>query len=435
MKILINAYACSPGMGSEPGMAWNWVSNLAKFCELYIITEGEFRDKIEEVVPTLEQGKNMHFYYNPVSEEIRKMCWNQGDWRFYKYYREWQWKTYLLAKDICKEEKIDVLHQLNMIGFREPGYLWKLSQETGIKFVWGPIGGLKQFPLRYTDGGGLKMKAFMSIKNIINIIQLKYSRRVDAALKQSSALISSIPDSYHAIKKYKGINSVIIPETGCFDVYDYNVSTDRFIKDELNVIWVGKFDFRKRLDIALKSIAETGNNKIKISIYGSGSEAQVNTHKKLANQLGIERQVEWKGQQTNNVVKEAMAQSDLFLFTSVSEDTSTVVLEAISNGLPVLCFDICGMGYVIDDSIGMKVKITNTKESVSSFARYLDRVFHNRELLKLMSKNCEAKQRELGWSRKIERLMEVYDEVIKKNRNCMNHGCDGDSDEMKGQKI
>lgn len=29
MKILINAYACSPGMGSEPGMAWNWVSNLA----------------------------------------------------------------------------------------------------------------------------------------------------------------------------------------------------------------------------------------------------------------------------------------------------------------------------------------------------------------------------------------------------------------------
>ena len=146
MKILINAYACSPGMGSEPGMAWNWVSNLAKFCELYIITEGEFRDRIEEVVPTLEQGKNMHFYYNPVSEEIRKMCWNQGDWRFYKYYREWQWKTYLLAKDICKEEKIDVSHQLNMIGFREPGYLWKLSQENGVPFVWGAVDAKDKFP-------------------------------------------------------------------------------------------------------------------------------------------------------------------------------------------------------------------------------------------------------------------------------------------------
>ena len=36
MKILINAYACSPGMGSEPGMAWNWVSNLAKSCGIIV---------------------------------------------------------------------------------------------------------------------------------------------------------------------------------------------------------------------------------------------------------------------------------------------------------------------------------------------------------------------------------------------------------------
>ena len=52
LSILINAYACSPNMGSEPGMAWNWCINLAKHCELYIITEGEFRDKIEAALPT-----------------------------------------------------------------------------------------------------------------------------------------------------------------------------------------------------------------------------------------------------------------------------------------------------------------------------------------------------------------------------------------------
>ena len=46
LSILINAYACSPNMGSEPGMAWNWCVNLAKYCELYIITEGEFQEKL-----------------------------------------------------------------------------------------------------------------------------------------------------------------------------------------------------------------------------------------------------------------------------------------------------------------------------------------------------------------------------------------------------
>ena len=92
IKVLINAYACSPNMGSEPGMSWNWCSHLAKYCELFIITEGEFREKIETVVPTLPQGNNMRFYYNPVPEKVRQMCWNQGDWRFYKYYKRWQKK-------------------------------------------------------------------------------------------------------------------------------------------------------------------------------------------------------------------------------------------------------------------------------------------------------------------------------------------------------
>ena len=36
MKILINAYTCSLGMGNDPGMAWNEVDNLANKYELYI---------------------------------------------------------------------------------------------------------------------------------------------------------------------------------------------------------------------------------------------------------------------------------------------------------------------------------------------------------------------------------------------------------------
>ena len=47
MKILINAYACSPHMGSEPGMAWNWILHLSAHCDLVVITEGEYKDKIE----------------------------------------------------------------------------------------------------------------------------------------------------------------------------------------------------------------------------------------------------------------------------------------------------------------------------------------------------------------------------------------------------
>lgn len=409
LKILINAYACSPNMGSEPGMAWNWVSNLAKFCELFIITEGEFREKIEEVVPTLEQGKNMHFYYNPVTDEIRKMCWNQGDWRFYKYYREWQWKTYLMAKEICSSEHIDVLHQLNMIGFREPGYLWKLSKESDVPFVWGPIGGLKQFPLAYLQGAGLKMKLFNRLKNILNVWQLKHEKRVDEALKTARLLISSIPDSYRAIKKYKGLESIVIPETGCFLSED--IPTDRFDEKELHVMWVGKFDFRKQLPLALRAIAIANNPNIVLEIYGGGSDEQIASAKRVADLLGITEKVVWHGNQPNDVVMNAMHKAQVFFFTSVSEDTSTVVLEAVSNRLPVLCFDACGMAAVIDDKVGRKVALSNPAQSATDFAKLLNDLEHDRNLLKQLSENCKQRQTELSWEEKAKTMVEWYEKV------------------------
>lgn len=412
LKVLINAYACSPGMGSEPGMAWNWVKNLAKFCELHIITEGEFREKIEAVVPTLEQGGNMHFYYNPVSDEIRKMCWNQGDWRFYKYYRQWQWKTYLMAKDICEKERIDVLHQLNMIGFREPGYLWKLSKENGVPFVWGPIGGLKQFPTAYLKEAGLKMQLFMRLKNFLNIWQLKHEKRVDEALKTAKLLISSIPDSYRALKKYKGLESIVIPETGCFLSED--ISTSRFDTEEFHIMWVGKFDFRKQLPLALQAVALAKNPKLKLDVYGSGSVGQVEMAKRMGEELGISQLVIWYGNQKNDVVMEAMRKAQLFFFTSVNEDTSTVVLEAVSNRLPVVCFDACGMSAVIDASVGRKIALSQPSQSAHDFARILNELEGNRALLKQLSENCRQRQMELSWEVKARKVVEEYKRIVGK---------------------
>ena len=412
LKVLINAYACSPGMGSEPGMAWNWVKNLAKFCELYIITEGEFWEKIEAAVPTLEQGGNMHFYYNPVSDEIRKMCWNQGDWRFYKYYRQWQWKTYLMAKGICEKERIDVLHQLNMIGFREPGYLWKLSKENGVPFVWGPIGGLKQFPTAYLKEAGLKMQLFMRLKNFLNMWQLKHEKRVDEALKTAKLLISSIPDSYRALKKYKGLESIVIPETGCFLSED--ISTSRFDTEEFHIMWVGKFDFRKQLPLALQAVALAKNPKLKLDVYGSGSVGQVEMAKRMGEELGISQQVIWYGNQKNDVVMEAMRKAQLFFFTSVNEDTSTVVLEAVSNRLRVVCVDACGMSAVIDASVGRKIALSQPSQSAHDFARILNELEGNRALLKQLSENCRQRQMELSWEVKARKVVEEYKRIIGK---------------------
>ncbi|WP_278912056.1 glycosyltransferase family 4 protein [Leyella stercorea] len=406
LKILINAYACSPNMGSEPGMAWNWVSNLAKFCELYIITEGEFREKIEEVVPTLEQGKNMHFYYNPVSEDIRKMCWNQGDWRFYKYYREWQWKTYLMAKDICSSEHIDVLHQLNMIGFREPGYLWKLSKENGVPFVWGPVDAKDKFPVAYLDGASIKTKLFMRLKNFLTGIQLRYSRRVLKAARQASVVFSASSNSQRSFKKYMRIDSPLLNETGCY-VQEHPI-TDKSQKNTFDVLWVGKMDFRKQLALALQTMAAIGDYKFRLHIVGGGDSA---FYQQMAEGLGIADQCVWHGAVSHDEVQKLMQSSDIFFFTSVAEGTPHVVLEAIGNNLPVVCFDTCGQGDAVNDKVGRKVALSNPAQSATDFAKLLNNLEHDRNLLKQLSENCKQRQNELSWEEKAKTMVEWYEKV------------------------
>lgn len=408
LSILINAYACSPGMGSEPGMAWNWCANLANYCELHIITEGEFRDRIEAVVPTLPQGRNMHFYYNSVSDEVRRMCWNQGDWRFYKHYKGWQKKTYLMAKEICSREKIDILHQLNMIGFREPGYLWKLAEEVNKPFVWGPVDAKDKFPLAYTNGASLKTKMFLWLKNTITCFQLRYSQRVLKAARNAYILVSASSNSVRSFKNYMGLDSILLNETGC------GINRDAVMpkknKNTFDLLWVGKLDFRKQLSLALRSLATAYHDDIRLHIVGGGDTSVYLREIEL---LGISDLCIVHGAVSHDEVQSLMQKADFLFFTSVAEGTPHVVLEAISNGLPILCFDTCGQGDCVNDKVGVKVPLSNPAQSVRDFAEKIEYLYAHREVLAEMSQNCRQRQNELSWENKARQMVGLYEKCLK----------------------
>ncbi|MCR5696842.1 MAG: glycosyltransferase family 4 protein [Marinilabiliaceae bacterium] len=403
LNILINAYACSPNMGSEPGMAWNWCVNLAKHCELFIITEEEFRDKIGSVVPTLPQGGNMHFYFNPVTPEVRRMCWNQGDWRFYWHYRQWQERTLSIAKRICNEHKIDVIHQLNMIGYREPGLLWNIK---GPKFVWGPIGGMETMPIAYLKGAGIKSVLFNLVKNIINSLQYRFQPNVRAAVKRADALIAATSGCKKKLQDFYHKQVYLINETGC-EVLE-NVERVQTKSDVMNLLWVGKFDFRKQLHLAIKVIAELKDLNIVLQIAGSGNSEP---YQRLANELEVSNKIKFLGQINHEEINALMRQSDVFLFTSIMDATSTVVMEALQNRLPIVCFDTCGFGTVVNEAFGIKIPVSTPKQSVRDFAEALRGLYNDRELLQKLSDRCKERIKEFEWGNKAEKMVEIYNSI------------------------
>ena len=63
-----------------------------------------------------------------------------------------------------------------------------------------------------------------------------------------------------------------------------------------------------------------------------------------------------------------MRDADVFVFTSLQEGTSTVVMEALALGLPVICHDACGMGVAVNERCGIKVPMISPGLSQGGFA-------------------------------------------------------------------
>ena len=106
---------------------------------------------------------------------------------------------------------------------------------------------------------------------------------------------------------------------------------------------------------------------------------------------------------------------DLFFLTSIVEGTPHVVLEAISNGLPVLCFDTCGQGDVVDDHIGIKIPVTNPENSAEDFARALNELSLHPDRLHTLSESCRSRLEELSWEKRFRRVVQLYETILKES--------------------
>ena len=430
MQVLINSYACCPGLGSEPGMGWNWLIALARHCECFVISEGEFRPQVEQWLVAPENknvAQNIHFYWLPIGgnssekcERIHEMCRNQGDWRFYYYYRLWQKRVAVLAEKIIeeqamKETPIQVLHQLNMIGFREPGYLWKVSRATGIPLVWGPTNAKDGFPMAYAKSASFRQKIFLYIKNAITRLQLSLSPRVCKMANTASVIVAASSDAQQSIEKYWHKSSICINETGCSNPSDEDSSANRQsngAKEYFDILWCGRMLFSKQLDIAIRAVAAANIPNMVLHVVGGGDDKP---YRQLADNLRAN--VRWYGQISHEEVQNMMRKMDVLLFTSVFEGTPHVVLEAIENQLPVVCHRSCGQGDVINEHVGITCPVVNPEKSVSDFAEAIKYLYSHLDELDGMRNSCISRADELTWDKKAQQMLSEYRKlVVKRNK-------------------
>lgn len=409
MNVILNAYACGPNRGSEIGLGWNYLINLSNYCQIFLITEQEFKDEILNELKKLELKFKPNIYFIDVGgENIRKICWNQGDWRFYYFYNIWQKRAYQQALKILSTNKIDIIHQLNMIGFREPGYLWKIKD---IPFVWGPVGGLGFIPFSFLKRFPINNFVFYFIKNFINNLNL-YHPRIKKVLNRSDLILSATIEGFSILKSMTNQPVVVFNETGS-NILKMNKKKFNFLEHNMfRLIWIGKIYERKELNLALHIVSKLLNRFPNIELHIIGDGPGMTKSKILANKIGIESNCFWYGYKKRDFVLKTMENMDLLIFTSIDEGTPHVVLESISKGLPVICHDTCGQGSVVDNKIGLKVEVINPIHSIKEFEKKIsDFIINFKKYQPKMSYECRKKSVEFSWDNKSKKIFKFYKNI------------------------
>jgi hypothetical protein len=139
MNILYIAYSCCPYAGSEDKIGWNVPLECAKSNKVFVITKEEHRESINKYLAEHEL-KNIQFYFVDIPNIYKKVC---KGFLYSGRLNRWHKNVLPIAKQICKEKHIDIIHQITPIEFRAIGNYYKIKN---IKFVCGPLGGGESIP-------------------------------------------------------------------------------------------------------------------------------------------------------------------------------------------------------------------------------------------------------------------------------------------------
>ena len=113
--------------------------------------------------------------------------------------------------------------------------------------------------------------------------------------------------------------------------------------NDLLLMFIGSGFRTKGLDRGITALASLPIDiQERTSLIVVGDDDDEKQYRKQANRLSVSKQVLFLGGRSREDIPKLLAVGDLMVHPAHNENTGTVLLEAISAGLPVLATDVCG---------------------------------------------------------------------------------------------
>ena len=299
LRVLVVAYACEPGRGSEPGAGWGLVQAVRSFAECTVL-----------VAPEHTAGIRRHEANQPDPGlsfvEVAEPRWK----RFAKWHRIPRFLAYLawlrrarrVASELHHQRAFDVAHHATYAVF------WLPSPGTTMRLpsVWGPVGGAVTTPLRlwrllgpvgmvaeWLDWASVGLASWLPstrrtwrAASVVLVQNTETARRVERARRARSTVLN------HALFTQ-------VPAVATAARADY-------------LLWVSRLESRKGPRLAVRALAHTPEH-VRLVMVGDGPERRA--VERLAQRLGVAHRLELRGRMPRDEVLDLMGRAAGVVFT------------------------------------------------------------------------------------------------------------------------
>jgi glycosyltransferase involved in cell wall biosynthesis len=390
MKLLLSAYACEPGKGSEPGVGWRWATELARSGhEVWVVTRGNNEQPVAESL-ACDPVHNLHFVYYDLPSWLT--WWKKGGRGIRLYYFLWQIGIYFVARRLNNAVGFDRVHHITFVGIRQPSFMGLL----GAPFVFGPAAGGERAPRLLRKSFPLKGRITEWLRDVANratgfnpLMHLTFhtATEIFATCEETRQLI---PARYRHKCRIGLAIGVDLPHP----------VPARPRLGSRRILFVGRLLYWKGAHLALRAVARliANGNPARFTVIGDGPDRR--RLQALAQDLGVADQVEWIPWLSQEKLLQAYAEYDVMLFPSLHDSGGMVVLEAMARGLPVVCLDLGGPGTIVNDVCGRVVatRSRNEAEVVADLADATETLLGNARALAGCSAAAPLRARQFSWA-------------------------------------
>lgn len=412
LHVLICAAMCHPEIGSEYAVGWQWVCQAAKHHRVTVIS-GDARNARHSVERALalqpDLAARVRFiflpWFDPPNAKLLQRAWTMVPNIYYGMYRRWLRRAAETASKVVGGERVDLVHLVTLTCYREPGTFWNL----GRPFVWGPVGGTQDVPWAFLPSLGLVEGAKHGVRNIVNWFLFRSSIAVRRAFRGSAAITAMASDTQRSIERHFGLPSVVIPATACVTECELNAHS-RPRNSSVRFVFSGKHVSRKGLPFALRALADIRDLPWSLDVLGDGPlSAQ---WRRLADRLGLADRVRFLGALPRTDAIRAMAKGDVFVFPTLQEGWPTVVIEALSLGMPVVTTNHHGMADMINADSGFLARVDGPRVLVDDLRRFLRALVTDRDLLDRLASGAKRRAGVFSTIRQEAAIRELYAKAV-----------------------